>query len=101
MESKGRTLINWGKFGMNAAHLIDGHLPGWLEAGAVEVDAQIANDQALIEGFLVGKVCGIDGLEAGDESALLLEICVDGLLREIVELIVAAFVPRMDAYNGF
>src|SRR5882762_5089046 len=78
---------------MRSAHLVDRHFPG-LESRALDLLSQVPDHEGQAQRVLPKKPRGIDGLEAGKELALLLEIGFVELRRMIAEAVVVALVPQ-------
>ena len=60
----------------------------------IELHLQIANHQSFVKDFLLGETGSVDGFEASEEFLSFLKILIDGLLREVVESVVPAFVAQ-------
>src|SRR5687768_9934964 len=78
---------------MNAAHLIDGHLPG-IELGALESGAEIAHHEVSIQPLLLGETARADRGEARQESARHRQVVAYRLLGNVADLIGVAAIAE-------
>ena len=72
---------------MEAAELVDGHLPG-LERGLFLIFDQLADHEVFAEDFLIGEAGGVDFAELAEIVAPARELLVVGLDGVVGELIV-------------
>ena len=79
--------------GVDAAHLVDGHLP-LFELGGFLVFGELAQEQIAADFFLVGESIGIYGGEAHEEGLFAGEAVVEGLHGVVGDLVVEALVAE-------
>jgi hypothetical protein len=65
-----------------------------VEADAFQPVAHLPHHQLLVERLLVGEAGGVDRLEAAQELPGLREVAIQGLLREVGDLVVPALVAE-------
>jgi len=79
--------------GVDAAHLVDGHLP-LFEFGGFLVFGEGAQEQLAADLFLVGESGGVDGGEAEEEALFAGQAVVEGLDGVVGDLVVVALVAE-------
>ena len=78
---------------VRTVHLVDRHLPV-LERRVVELLAQVAHHQRLVQRFLLGKAGRVDGFELVQKRSGHLQIAINLGLREVAQPIVEALVAE-------
>src|SRR6267378_4653329 len=91
---KGEQVDKLGQINLDAVLLVHRHFPVF-EASALYLHLEVTNHQSFVERLLLGEARSIGSVEASEEFPSLLQILVDGFLREVVEFVVPALVSQV------